>query len=69
MNYGKPFLLSSVEAFAGALWILGRPEQAEEILAKFGWGLQFLSLNREPLEAYAAAANRAEVLEAQAEFI
>ena len=69
VNYGKPFLLSSVEAFAGALWILGRPEHAEEILAKFGWGLQFLSLNREPLGAYAAAANRAEVLEAQAEFI
>ena len=69
VNYGKPFLLSSVEALAGALWILGRPAQADEILAKFGWGRQFLVLNREPLEAYARATSREEVLAAQAEFI
>jgi pre-rRNA-processing protein TSR3 len=69
VNYGKPFLLSSVEALAAALTILGHPEESEEILAKFGWGAQFLLLNREPLDAYAAAATRTEVLAAQAEFI
>ena len=69
VNYGKPFLLSSVEAFAGALRILGRPGQADEILSKFGWGRQFLVLNFEPLEAYALARTREEVLAAQAEFI
>jgi len=69
VNYGKPFLLSSVEAFAAALWILGHPMQAEEILSKFGWGRQFLVLNREPLEAYAAAATREDILAAQGEFI
>ena len=47
----------------------GRPAQADEILAKFGWGRQFLVLNREPLEAYARATSREEVLAAQAEFI
>jgi len=69
VNYGKPFLLSSVEAFAGALWILGHADQASAILGKFGWGSEFLALNREPLAAYAAARTREEVLAAQAEFI
>jgi len=69
INYGKPFLLSSVEAFGGALWILGHPDQATAILGKFGWGLEFVRLNREPLDAYASARTRAEVLAAQSEFI
>jgi pre-rRNA-processing protein TSR3 len=69
VNYGKPFLLSSVEALAGALWILGHPGESEEILAKFSWGAQFLALNREPLQEYARAGTRQEVLAAQAEFI
>jgi len=69
VNYGKPLLLSSVEAFAGALWILGHPAQAEELLSKFGWGLQFLALNAEPLRAYALAANAEEIRATQAEFI
>ena len=69
VNYGKPFLLSSVEAFAAALSILGYASQAEEILSKFGWGRQFLVLNSEPLESYALAATREDILAAQAEFI
>jgi pre-rRNA-processing protein TSR3 len=69
VNYGKPFLLSSVEALAGALWILGHAAEAEEILSKFAWGTQFLALNHEPLAEYAGARNREEVLAAQAEFI
>ncbi len=69
VNYGKPFLLSSVEALAAALWILGHPEQAVGVLEKFAWGGGFLSLNREPLAAYAAARTREGVLAAQAEFI
>ncbi|HEY5605761.1 MAG TPA: DUF367 family protein [Thermoplasmata archaeon] len=65
VNYGKPFLLSSVEALAAALVIFGREPQAHEVLAKFAWGEQFLVLNREPLEAYAAAKDSAGVVEAQ----
>ena len=53
----------------GALWILGHPAQAEELLSKFGWGLQFLALNAEPLRAYALAANAEEIRATQAEFI
>jgi pre-rRNA-processing protein TSR3 len=69
VNYGKPFLLSSAEAIAAALVILGEETQAREVLAKFAWGEQFLLLNREPLEAYAKAADSAGVVAAQAEFI
>jgi pre-rRNA-processing protein TSR3 len=42
VNYGKPFKLSSVEAIAAALIILGEETQAELVLSKFAWGEQFL---------------------------
>ncbi len=69
VNYGKPFVLSSAEALAAALIILGEAGRAQELLAKFAWGERFLTLNREPLEAYVGAASSAEVVAAQAEFI
>jgi len=69
VNYGKPFVLSSVEALAAALVIFGREPEARAILAKFAWGDQFLILNREPLEAYARANDSAQVVAAQSEFI
>jgi pre-rRNA-processing protein TSR3 len=62
VNYGKPFKLSTVEALAGGLIILGEREQAELILSKFNWGHVFLELNRAPLQEYAAAKNSAEVV-------
>jgi pre-rRNA-processing protein TSR3 len=68
VNYGKPFLLSSVEAIAAALVIFRRDDEARAILAKFSWGEQFLALNREPLAAYAAAEDGPSVVAAQAEF-
>ncbi len=69
VNYGKPFVLSSVEAFAAALVIFGRPEEAHAILSKFTWGEQFTALNREPLDAYAIAKDSAGVVRAQSDFI
>ncbi len=69
VNYGKPFVLSSVEALAAALVIFGRGDEARAILSKFTWGEQFLSLNREPLSAYANAENSAAVIRAQGDFI
>lgn len=69
VNYGKPFVLSSVEAIAAALHIFGREDEAREVLSKFAWGEQFMRLNAEPLEAYRAAEDSAGVVAAQAEFI
>ncbi len=69
VNFGKPFTLTSVEAIAAALVILGEQEQAVRILEKFNWGLNFLKLNEEPLEEYANAKNNEEVLKIQSEYV
>ena len=69
VNFGKPFILSTAEAFAAALVILGHRSQAEQVLSKFKWGPTFFSLNREPLEDYENAKNAAEIIEAQALYI
>jgi len=68
-HYGKPTTLSTAEALAAALFILGDRERAKEILAGFKWGSTFFELNREPLEAYAAATDSAEVVEVQRQFM
>ncbi|MHC1626507.1 MAG: DUF367 family protein [Methanoculleaceae archaeon] len=69
VNFGRPFRLTSVEAFAAALFILGEREQAEEILGRFGWGMRFLEVNAEPLELYAAARSSREVVEIQSDYL
>jgi pre-rRNA-processing protein TSR3 len=68
-NYGRPLRLSSVEALAAALYILGEPDQASAVLDAFRWGPHFLVLNREPLDEYAAAPDSAGVVEAQARYL
>ncbi|MDI6902128.1 MAG: DUF367 family protein [Methanocellales archaeon] len=65
VNYGRPFELSSVEAFAAALYILRRKRQARQILSKFSWGLTFLELNRAPLEEYSKAKDSSEIIQIQ----
>ena len=52
VNYAKPFLLSSAEALAAALYIAGFSEQAERLLSTFKWGASFFQLNKRFLEAY-----------------
>ncbi len=69
VNYGKPFLLSSAEAFAAALIILGQREQAEEVMGKFKWGKTFFDLNKEPLEEYEKAKGAEEIIQAQSLFL
>lgn len=69
VNFGKPFKLSTAEALAAALFILGERKQAELVLSKFSWGHTFLELNREPLEEYAAAEDSAEIVRIQSEYI
>ncbi len=50
VNYGKPYRLSSIEAVAAALYILGCRERAEDLLSIYKWGPVFLELNRKRLE-------------------
>jgi pre-rRNA-processing protein TSR3 len=69
INYGTAFQLNTVEAFAGALAILGEDEQAEEILSTFSWGPTFLELNAEPLDRYARCADSSEVVAVQDDYL
>jgi len=68
VNFGRPFRLTSAEAMAAALVILGESSQAEMLLSKISWGIRFLELNREPLDAYSQAADSAEIIQIQGEF-
>lgn len=69
VNYGRPQVLSSAEALAAALYILGQADQALAVAEKFTWGTKFVELNREPLNAYAACRDSREVVEAQGLFL
>lgn len=68
VNWGKPGKLTTAEALAAAMWILGHKEQARQILASFSWGEQFLNLNMEPLEAYSSAETSKELVRMQLKF-
>ena len=55
VNYSKIGMLSSAEAAAAALYIVGFPDVAGTILDKFRWGHTFLDLNGDMLREYAGA--------------
>jgi len=69
IKYGKAFQLSTLEAFAGALIILGYRAQAEDILSIYNWARNFLVMNNQPLQEYEKAKTSEEIIKAQAEFI
>jgi len=68
VNFGKPCKLTSIEAIAAALYILGEQERAAQILGCVHWGIRFLEVNKEPLELYATAKDSTEVVKFQSLF-
>jgi len=68
VNYGQLEKLSSVEAFAAALLIIGLDVQAKEILGLFKWGPTFLTLNQNLLLDYSKAQTVDEIRKIQAEY-
>lgn len=68
VNYAKPHKLSSVEALAAALHIMGSKERAIQLLNMFKWGKGFMTLNHEPLESYSSANASADMFAAEAQF-
>jgi pre-rRNA-processing protein TSR3 len=64
-KYGQPFVLSSVEAIAAALFIAGFEEDSRTLMARFKWGESFFQLNEDALRAYSKCANADEVIEEQ----
>jgi pre-rRNA-processing protein TSR3 len=69
VNFGKPCKLSSVEALAAALYIIGEKERATEVLSKVSWGIRFLEVNREPLDLYSQAKDSTEIIKIQDLFL
>jgi pre-rRNA-processing protein TSR3 len=64
-HYGRPAQLTTVEAFAAALAVLGRVDDARGILEGFSGGDQFLEVNRDRLERYRSAGDGAGILDAE----
>ena len=52
VNYSKINKLTTVEAIAGAAFILGDEELSQKLLEKFNWGHTFLELNENLLHDY-----------------
>jgi len=69
VNYGKPFKLTTLEAFATSLYIFGDTKRSEKLLDLYKWGPHFLVLNKEPLEDYKKAKTSKEVVKAMKHYI
>jgi pre-rRNA-processing protein TSR3 len=67
-NYSKIGKLSSVEALAGSLFILGHKDRATELLNKFKWGPTFLNLNNDLLHDYFNADSLKSIVETERDY-
>ena len=63
MNYSKLNKLSTVEALAAAVYIMGDSKLTHTLLKKFKWGHTFFELNKNLLEDYSKAKSESEILE------
>ena len=68
VNWGKPSKLTTAEALAASLYLIGNEKQARDLLSAFNWGEQFFVLNKEPLDAYKNANSSQELVDLQFEF-
>lgn len=68
VNWGKPGRLTTAEALATVLYLVGHKEQARAILGAFRWGERFFELNQEPLDAYSSATTSEELVQLQFDF-
>jgi pre-rRNA-processing protein TSR3 len=61
VNYSKLNKLTTAEALAGSLFILGFKEQALQLLDKFKWGHTFYELNQNLLDEYSKLENEEQI--------
>ncbi|KAI0245950.1 hypothetical protein BJV78DRAFT_1277330 [Lactifluus subvellereus] len=64
-NYGKPWRLNCAEALAAAFYLTGHDNWAERLLASFGWGSSFYTVNQHLLERYRTCEDAAAVTTVQ----
>ena len=69
VNYGRPSKLSCAEAAAATLYICGKFDAAVAVMQEFSWGMEFLRLNQEVLDIYAACSDADEVVMRQNEWL
>ncbi len=69
INTYKPIKLSTAEAIAAALYIAGEKQRARDLLGVFKWGPNFIILNQEWLESYAACKSSTDVVAVQKEIM
>ena len=62
-NYSKLYSLSSLEALAASLYIMGFADATHRLLSIYKWGETFFTLNQEPLEDYAKASTVQEIMD------
>ena len=63
INYGKPCILSSIEAVAATLYITGYIDVYEKLLGLYKWMKTFHTLNQELLKDYSIVENNEQLLE------
>jgi len=63
VNYSKINKLTTVEALAGAAFILGDESLSKNLLEKFNWGHTFFELNENLLHDYQKATSDEQVIE------
>lgn len=68
INYARLGMLSSLEAVAAGLYIIGEQDRARGLLRLYKWGETFVSLNKEPLDSYSNASSESEILRLEREF-
>ena len=65
VNYGKPGKLSSLEALAAALYIMGCTDLTDDIISKYSWAQNFIKTNINPLEDYSKCTTNEECIAVQ----
>jgi pre-rRNA-processing protein TSR3 len=64
VNYGKEIKLTCAEALAGALYLSGFKEEAEQVMDCFKWGGAFFAINEIYLEKYVECQTSDEMFQA-----
>lgn len=69
VNYGKPWRLNCVEAFAACFFICGHEDWARDVLKHFRYGEAFLDINSKLLKRYAACSSEEEVKKTEEDWL